>query len=333
MSTAKSGGWKSVFARHETILLLVLLAEILFFNSVGRNFGTADNIANIVRQSVEIGLLALVMTPIILTAGIDLSVGSLMGLCAVVFGMLWKDAGCAPWIAAVGAIITGAIGGSVNAALITRLGLPPLIVTLGTFSLFRGLAEAFTGGTKAYTNFPESFLALGNNFFLGVPVQAWIFAAVAIGIWLFVHRTTYGRAFRALGFAPEGARYAGIPVERRVALAYTLAGAVAGLAAVIFVSRVTEARANAGIGYELAAITAVVLGGTSIFGGIGTVHGTLLGVAAVAVLANGLSRILSIMNISRELSGMLTGALLLLALAAGASGKWLASRRTRVTKI
>ena len=321
--------WKTLFARHESVLFLVLIAEILFFNSVGRNFGTADNIANIVRQSVEIGLLALVMTPIILTAGIDLSVGSLMGLCAVVFGMLWKDAGVAPWLAAIGAIITGALGGSVNAALITRLGLPPLIVTLGTFSLFRGLAEAFTGGTKAYTGLPESFLALGNNFFLGVPMQAWIFIAVTIAIWLLVHRTTYGRSFRAIGFAPEGARYAGIPVERRVALAYTLAGAVAGLAAVIFISRVTEARANAGIGYELAAITAVVLGGTSIFGGVGTVHGTLLGVAAVAVLANGLSRILSIMNISRELSGMLTGALLLLALAAGAFGKWISTRRQK----
>ena len=321
--------FKTLFARHETVLFVVLVLEILFFNSVGRNFGTADNIANIVRQSVEIGLLALVMTPIILTAGIDLSVGSLMGLCAVVFGMLWKDAGCAPWLAAIGAIITGALGGGVNAALITRLGLPPLIVTLGTFSLFRGLAEAFTGGTKAYTNFPDSFLALGNSFFLGVPMQAWIFGAVAIGVWLLVHRTTFGRAFRAIGFAPEGARYAGIAVERRLALAYTLAGAVAGLAAVIFVSRVTEARANAGIGYELAAITAVVLGGTSIFGGVGTVHGTLLGVAAVAVLANGLSRILSIMAISRELSGMLTGALLLLALAAGALGKWIASRRAR----
>ena len=104
---------------------------------------------------------------------------------------------------------------------------------------------------------------------------------------------------------------------------------MAGLAAVIFVSRVTEARANAGIGYELAAITAVVLGGTSIFGGVGSVHGTLLGVAAVAVLANGLSRILRIMDISRELSGMLTGALLLLALAAGAFGKWIAGRRAR----
>ena len=327
--SSSNSGWKSLFARHETVLLFVLLAEIVFFNSVGRNFGTAANIANIVRQSVEIGLLALVLTPIILTGGIDLSVGSLMGLCAVVFGMLWKDAALPPWLAALGAIITGALGGSVNAALITRLGLPPLIVTLGTFSLFRGLAEAFTGGTKAYTNFPGSFLALGNSFFLGVPVQAWIFIAVAIAIWLLVHRTTFGRAFRALGFAPEGARYAGIPVGRRLTLAYTLAGAVAGLAAVIFVSRVTEARANAGIGYELAAITAVVLGGTSIFGGVGSVHGTLLGVAAVAVLANGLSRILRIMDISRELSGMLTGALLLLALAAGAFGKWIAGRRAR----
>jgi rhamnose transport system permease protein len=325
MSEAK----RNIFARHETVLLVVLIAEVLFFNSVGRNFGTADNVANIVRQSVEIGLLALVMTPIILTAGIDLSVGSLMGLCAVAFGMLWKDAGLDPLLAALGAIAVGALGGGLNAVLITRLGLPPLIVTLGTFSLFRGLAEAFTGGTKAYTNFPESFLALGNSFFLGVPAQAWIFAVVALGVWLLVHRTTFGRAFRALGFAPEGARYAGIPVERRVALAYTLAGAVAGLAAVIFVSRVTEARANAGIGYELAAITAVVLGGTSIFGGVGSVHGTLLGVAAVAVLANGLSRIVSIMAVSRELSGMLTGALLLLALAAGALTKAFSEQRAR----
>ena len=217
--SSSNSAWKSLFARHETVLLFVLLAEIVFFNSVGRNFGTAANIANIVRQSVEIGLLALVLTPIILTGGIDLSVGSLMGLCAVVFGMLWKDAALPPWLAALGAIITGALGGSVNAALITRLGLPPLIVTLGTFSLFRGLAEAFTGGTKAYTNFPGSFLALGNSFFLGVPVQAWIFIAVAIAIWLLVHRTTFGRAFRALGFAPEGARYAGIPVGRRLTLA------------------------------------------------------------------------------------------------------------------
>ncbi len=316
-------------SRHEMILLLVLIAEIALFNTLGRRFLTADNVANIVRQSVEIGLLALVMTPVILTGGIDLSVGSLLGLCAVVFGMLWHDAGLSPWVAGLGAIAVGALGGGINATLIARLGLPPLIVTLGTFSLFRGLAEALTGGTRSFTGFPESFLALGNGFFLGVPVQAWIFIVVAVGIYLLVHHTTFGRSFRAIGFAPEGARYAGLPVERRLSLAYLLAGAVAGLAAVIFVSRVTEARANAGLGYELAAITAVVLGGTSIFGGIGTVHGTLLGVAAVAVLANGLSRIVAITAISRELSGLLTGALLLLALAAGALVKSISARRAK----
>jgi rhamnose transport system permease protein len=328
MNTPRTNGssprW---WLRHEVVLLVVIAIEILYFQNVGKNFGTAANIANIVRQSVEIGLLALVMTPVILTGGIDLSVGSLLGLCAVAFGMLWKDAGLSPWLAALGALIVGTLGGGLNAALITRLRLPPLIVTLGTFSLFRGLAEAFTGGTRAFTSFPPSFLALGNGFAFGVPVQAWVFAAVALGVWLLVHRTTFGRSFRAIGFAPEGARYAGLPVEGRLALAYTLAGAVAGLAAIIFVSRVTEARANAGIGYELAAITAVVLGGTSIFGGSGSVHGTLLGVAAIAILANGLSRILSITAISRELSGMLTGALLLLALAAGALTKTLSERR------
>lgn len=308
---------KKTWLRHEVVLLLVLVVEVLIFNAIGRRFLTADNVANIVRQSVEIGLLALVLTPVILTGGIDLSVGSLLGLCAVSFGMLWGEAGWPPWLAALGAIGVGALGGGVNATLVTRLGLPPLIVTLGTFSLFRGLAEALTSGTRAYTNFPPSFLALGNGFFLGVPLQAWIFATVALAVWLLVHRTTAGRAFRAIGFAPEGARYAGLPVSRTVVLAYVLAGAVAGLAAVIFVSRVTEARANAGVGYELAAITAVVLGGTSIFGGTGSVHGTLLGVAAVAVLGNGLSRILSITAVSREMAGILTGVLLLVALAAG----------------
>jgi ribose/xylose/arabinose/galactoside ABC-type transport system permease subunit len=321
--------WKATLVRHEAILFGLLVLEILYFNAAGRNFATADNIANIVRHSVEIGLLALVMTPIILTGGIDLSVGSTLGLCAILFGKLWRDGGLPPWIAAVVTLFIGAACGFTNGALITKLKLPPLIVTLGTFSLFRGLAEAITHGVDAFTNFPESFLFLGTGQLAGLPTQVWILIAVAIGIWLITHRTVLGRAFRGIGFAPEGARYAGIPVERRVMFVYTLAGIVAGISALTYTARFGTAKADAGTGYELLAITAVVLGGTSIFGGVGSVHGTLLGVAAIAVLSNGLTRVPAVMNMASELSGALTGGLLLLALALGTLPKHLAAWRER----
>jgi len=320
---------RSPLLRHEIILGLLLVAEVCYFNSVGRRFGTADNVFNIVRHSVEIGLLALVMTPIVLTGGIDLSVGSMLGFCAVIFGKLWRDAGLPPWAAGVVTLVLGALGGGFNALLITRLQLPPLIVTLGTYSLFRGLAEALTQGTDAFTNFPASFLFLGTGQLAGFPTQAWILLATALGLWLLVHRTTIGRSFCAIGFAPEGARYAGIPVQRRLVLAYVLAGFVAALASLTYTARFGTAKADAGLGYELFAVTAVVLGGTSIFGGNGSVHGTLLGVAALAVLSNGLSRIPAIMNSASELSGVLTGALLLLALAGGLAPNYLAAWRAR----
>jgi ribose/xylose/arabinose/galactoside ABC-type transport system permease subunit len=336
MSTARSFSIKSLFARHEMVLVLVIIFEVILFNALGRRFLTSGNMSNVFRHSVEIGLLALAMTPVILTGGIDLSVGSMMGLCAVLFGMMVNVLGLDPWMAACLAIGFGALGGGLNAVLITRLNLPPLIVTLGTFSLFRGLAEALTRGAESYSGFPESFLALGNSDLAGIPAQIWVFIAVAVGIYLMVHHTTLGRSFRAIGYSQEGARYAGIPVARNTSIAYILAGAVAGLAAVILVARLGEARANAGIGYELLAITAVVLGGVSIFGGSGTVGGTFLGWIALAFLNNGLTRISDyrimdqpIASVARELSGLLTGLLLLTALAIGASTKTLAVRRAR----
>jgi ribose/xylose/arabinose/galactoside ABC-type transport system permease subunit len=331
MNTDKHG-FKAVLLRHETILLFVVLLEWLYFNSVGPRFGSVDNTFDIMRHSVEIGLLALAMTPIILAGGIDLSVGSLLGLCAISFGKFWRDAGMPIPLAAVCTIGIGALAGGLNATLITWLRLPPLIVTLGTFSLFRGLAEAITRGADTFTNFPASFLFLGQERWLGIPAQAPVFILVAVGIWLLVHRTTFGRSFRAIGFAPEGTRYAGISVERRLALAYVLAGIIAAVAAIIYTSRLGQAKADAGMGYELFAITAVVLGGTSIFGGIGTVHGTLLGVAAIAVLNNGLVHARQ----PREVAGMLTGLLLILALTSSIIPKMLASlkarRQTPVTK-
>ena len=334
MSNAtKSPTARSRILKHEMVLFAVLLIEILYFQLAGRNFGTVENIANIGRHSAEIGLLALVMMPVILTGGIDLSVGGSLGLCAVVFGKLWRDGGL-PWpVAGLGAIFLGGLGGGFNAALITGLRLPPLIVTLGTYSLYRGLAEALTQGTDAFTHFPESFLWLGGGQLAGLPVQMWILAAIAAGIWVLIHRTVIGRSFRAIGFSPEGTRYAGIPVSRRLALAYILSGLVSGIAALTYTARFGTAKADAGTGYELAAITAVVLGGTSIFGGTGSVHGTLLGVAAIAVLGNGLSRIPATMSSASELTGVLTGALLIVALMAGVLPRQMANwkRKPKMT--
>lgn len=323
-------GWRSILLRHEVILAIVLIAEWLYFyftaTTVKRGatfgFGAIDSQFDILRHSVEIGLLALAMTPIILTGGIDLSVGSTLGLCAVIFGMLWQDAGLPPWLAGILTLGFGAMAGGINAGLIAKLRLPPLIVTLGTFSLFRGLAEALTRGTATYTGFPSSFLSLGQGRIAGLPTQGWLFLFVAIGIWLLVHRTVLGRSFRAIGFSPEGSRYAGIPVERRIAFVYVLAGIIAALAGIIYTARLGQAKADAGFGYELYAITAVVLGGTSIFGGIGSVHGTLLGVAAIAVLTKGLIYARE----PQEVGGILTGVLLLLALLASTVAKALANR-------
>src|SRR2546422_5983048 len=235
--------------KFETLLAGVLLVEILIFSKTGENFATRGNLFEVLRLSTEIGLLALVMTPVVLTGGIDLSVGSLLGLCAILFGKLWRDAGMPPAAAGLCTAIIGAAGGGLNAWFITRLKLPPLIVTLGSFSLFRGLAEAVTRGVDNFTNFPKSYLFLGQGYLFGVvPAQLPIFALVAIGVWLLVHRTTFGRSFRAIGFAPEGARYAGIPVGRRLALVYMLAGVVAALASLIYVARVGQAKADAGTG-------------------------------------------------------------------------------------
>jgi rhamnose transport system permease protein len=313
-----------IWRRFETLLVLALLVEILIFSRTGVNFATTGNMFEILRLSTEIGLIALVMTPIILTGGIDLSVGSLLGLSAILFGKLWRDAGLPPALAAAVALAAGTACGGLNAWFITRLKIPPLIVTLGSFSLFRGLAEAITSGVDNFTNFPPSFLFLGQGYAFGVlPAQVPIFAFAALAMGVLVHRTTFGRSFRAIGFAPEGARYAGIPVAARLTLAYMLAGFFSALAALIHVARVGQAKADAGTGYELLAITAVVLGGTSIFGGTGTIPGTLLAVAVLAVLKVGLT----LSDQPGELAGILTGALLIGVLAGETIIKRISARR------
>jgi rhamnose transport system substrate-binding protein len=298
---------------QEGLLALLLVAEVAWFSAAGSNFLTVGNAFEIARASVEIGLLALALTAVILTGGIDLSVGSLLGLSAVLMGAAWREGGLPIGLAALLGVAVGVAGGALNALLVARMRVPPLIVTLGTLSLFRGLAEGWTGGVRNYTDFPAAFLFLGQGRLPGgIPAQLPLLAAAAVFFWLLLHRTGTGRGLRAIGFSPEGARYAGIPVARRLALAYVLSGLMAGLAAVVYASRLGQAKADAGTGYELFAITAVVLGGTSIFGGRGSVLGTLLGLVAVAVLQNGLR----LADLPAELAGMLTGVLLIASIGA-----------------
>jgi len=321
--------WPRIEFTRERALVLLLVIEIALFSMVSPGFFSAAGGYLIVRLSAEVGLLALALTLVIVAGGIDLSVGSMMGLSAVLLGLLWRapeddkiGLGLPIELAVLLTLLAGAAAGGLNAFLIARLRLPPLIVTLGTFSLFRGLAEGLTRGADNFTGFPERFLFLGQGEFLnGMPPQLPMLLFAVVAFWLVLHRTTIGRGLYAIGLSPEGARYAGIPVGRRVGLVYILSGLAASAAGILYTSRFGQARADVGTGYELLAITAVVLGGTSIFGGRGTVHGTLLGLCAIGVMESGLR----LAALPSELAGILVGLMLLTAICLERVSTWAAA--------
>ena len=265
------------------------------------------------RFSVELGLLAVALTPILITGGIDLSVGSTIGLTAVLFGVMTQTAHLPVMVAVLLSLLLGVAAGALNAALIAGLRLPALIVTLGTFSLYRGIAEGITRGAVSFTGYPASFLHFGQGYFWRVvPVQLPVFILLVVAYGVLLHRSVIGRSLYAIGFNAEGARYAGLPVRRRLALIYVLSGLVASLAAIIYVAHLGLAKSDLGTGYELQAIAAVVLGGTSVFGGRGTIFGSMLGLFFLSVLQNGMH----LMALPSEMYGVLTGALLLLIVSA-----------------
>lgn len=299
-------------SKQEFILVGVIFLEIAFFTVTGQNFFSLPNFFECIRLGVEIGLLALALTPVIVTGGIDLSVGSMMGLCAVTFGALSVDWHWPVAAAALATLVVSILGGAINAFLIAQLRVSPLIVTLGTYSLFRGLAEAVTKGARNYSEFPASFLYLGQGYIGGfLPAQAVIALLFAAGFFLLLHRTVIGRGIYAIGHSFEAARYSAIPVVKRLALVYLLSGFSAGVAGLVYVAHLGQAKSDAGNGYELIAITAVVLGGTSIFGGSGTIGGTILGLTVTVLLQNGLR----LSGWPAEVAGIATGILLVLTIA------------------
>ena len=299
-------------SRGEWILAAALVVEALLFAAIAPNFASVANAFEIARASAELGLLAIALTPVIVSGGIDVSVGAMMGLAAVVFGAAVHDWHAAVSTAIAAALAAGLAGGALNAVLVARLDVPPLIVTLGSMSLFRGIAEGMTQAAVNYTNFPASFLAFGQGYLGGViPAQLPLFVALFAGYVIFLHRSAAGRTVYAIGFGPAGARYAGIDVRRRLAGLYVLTSLMASVAAIVYVAHLGQARSDAGAGYELDAIAAVVLGGTSVFGGRGSLWGTLLGLAAISVLRNGFQ----LAALPSELAGVMTGGLLLATMA------------------
>ncbi|MCP4189168.1 MAG: ABC transporter permease [Planctomycetaceae bacterium] len=264
---------------HEVVLLGLLAALLLTAESRIPGFVSWRSQLFLSRHLWEFAILATGMTLIIISGGIDLSVGSAMGLCAVAFGICFQFSGSL-WISAIACLLTGLLGGVFNGVLIARFRLHPLIVTLATFAAFRGIAEGISQG-QSYSQFGDAFSQLARGTWFSVPIPGFIFAFLACSSALLLAKTPPGRFLYAIGHNPQAARFSGVPVSRiRVGL-YAWSGLLAGLATLIYVSRFDTAKADAGKGFELDVITAVVVGGTSIFGGRGTIIGTTLGLLLI----------------------------------------------------
>jgi len=287
------------------VLLLMCVAAAVLSDAFLNPF----NIVNVLRQIALFGIVSVGMTFVILTAGIDLSVGSIVAVAAVVSAML-LDVGTPIPLVLLAGLVIGIAMGAANGLGITLGGIPPFIMTLGMMVMGRGLAMTISGGHPIhFREEAASFAWLGQGNFLGIPVPVWIFAAVAGAAWFVLRYSPFGRNVYAVGSNPEAARLSGINVRRTIFSVYAISGLLSALTALIFVSRLTVGEPVAGAGLELEAIAITVIGGTSLFGGEGSVLGTILGAAIIAVLAN----ILNLFGVSPFTQQIVKGAIIVAA--------------------
>jgi rhamnose transport system permease protein len=279
---------RSLVLSKEGVLLIIALIAVLLLSTRTDKFLTVDNLLNQGRLLTEIGLVALPMTFIIITGGIDLSVGSIFGMSAIVLAFSWQDLHLPLELAIVLSLVVGTIAGFTNGWFIVRIGVPPLIMTVATLALYRGIAEGISGGRWG-RGFPDWFFQLGQGEFLDVPTQVWILVIAVIITSIILARTIFGRTLYAIGNNETGARFSGLKVARVKLLIYTFSGFMAALAGYVYTSRVSSTRYDVGTGLELDCVAAVVLGGTSIFGGSGSITGTVIGFVLIQLLKNGLS--------------------------------------------
>jgi rhamnose transport system permease protein len=294
---------------QEAVLIGILILVVVALTFRSDRFLTPANLLNQTRFLSEVALLAVPMTFIIILGGIDLSVGSTMALSAILLGFSWQSFGFPLWLAVCVALGGGAFAGLLNGLVIVYLGVPPLIVTLATLAIYRGLSFGISESRSVH-GFPESFAFWGSGNVSGLPVQLYILIAVLIVSALVLAATPLGRCVYAIGNNETAARFAGLRVGRIKLLMYSFSGFMAGVAGFIFTSRVTSTRADAATGLELDVIAAVVFGGTSIFGGRGSILGTALGVVTIQLLKNGLQ----LAGLRGEATVILIGAVLILSI-------------------
>ncbi|MCJ8508848.1 ABC transporter permease [Rhizobium lemnae] len=316
----QAGKTKSALVSTSTlqkgVAFVVLIALLIFFSVFTENFAAWNNVVNIMQATAVNGVLGVAVTFVIISGGIDLAVGTMMTLTAVMAGIILTNLGMPLPLGILGAMASGAVMGAISGTAVAKLKIPPFIATLGMMQIARGLALVFSGTRPIYFNdtpnygliSPESSLALlipG----LEIPNGVMIMFIVAIIASIILNRTLFGRYIFALGSNEEAARLSGVNVDFWKILTYALSGLICGIAGLIISSRLNSAQPALGLGYELDAIAAVVIGGTSLSGGRGTILGTIIGAFIMSVLTNGLR----IMGVQEEWKIVVTGVIIIVA--------------------
>lgn len=298
---------KKLWGRNEVGILIPTVILVIIIQIINPAFLSGGNISNVLRATGFTLITALGMTFILIAGGLDLSVGSILALGGVVAGLLMVG-GTPLWLAILLAIVSGAIIGLINGVIIVKFKIPPLIMTLGMYYMARGAVYILTQGVPVYP-LPDSFQAIEQGKILGIPSIVIIAGVLAIVAHFVLSRTTFGRKVYAVGGNTEAAHLSGIRIGKTNIAVYVLTGGLAALTGILMASRLASAQAGAGMGYELTVIAAVIIGGTSTFGGAGTILGTVIGALFMNILSNGMT----LMKVSVYWQNLVVGAVLVLA--------------------
>ncbi|MCA0305805.1 MAG: ABC transporter permease [Actinobacteria bacterium] len=317
--------WRRALFNREMAIIALLLAVVVAASVMVPKFATPVTLGYLLFDVTPILLIALAMAPVMITGDIDLSVGSMVGLSSVTLG-LGTQMGLSVPVAGLIALLVGALGGLVNGLLVTRIGLPALAVTIGTLALYRGIAVGLLG-TTAITQFDRWWTTLVKSKIggSGIPTVMIVFVLLLAAFAIMLHFTPFGRGVFSIGLSKDAAVFSGVDAERTRLVLFVLSGLMAALAGIYYALYYNSARGDNATGMELQVIAAVVLGGVSVFGGRGALHGVVAGVLLIGVL----SKALQLVNITSDVVSIITGVLLVLSVIAGSVLSWIQAKRLR----